>query len=315
MAQPRRNNRSYTPYTQHYSIYRRKQQTNQLPNAVEENTPTTETNRTQSVGNSRLKNADRIALLGVIVNAILAVFTYLLYQLSISAATSAKISADAAKKSADLQKTALDSQFIAKKESDATDRIKEDRATALFTLQKNTYALNKSDSKKRFDKDTTSIGLQIQALRDSREQFIKQNEPYLKVFIDSIYYKFNQLKFDYTIINLSNSQAKIISEKSGIKVAPFDPLAGFKIDSDIPNLLYVIKETPQSKTMTIKEINKDEIKWVLNGSYSIYWNCIFEYENLITGEKREYAFNVKFKKLDGNRGTYQSFSKNENRSK
>jgi hypothetical protein len=111
-----------------------------------------------------------ISLLMVVVTAILAYYTWRVFNQTTAqtiqatrSADAAKISADAAKKSANLQKQALDSQIVAKKQSDKADAKKEERDIATFNLQKK------------------GLDGQIASLKETQKEFDIENRPLIQI--------------------------------------------------------------------------------------------------------------------------------------
>ncbi len=298
---------------------RNKPPANTVNNLPQEQEHTTQENIAPEEKKKAWKAADTIAIVAILINAMMFAATYMLFheaavqtKVATKSSDAAKISAEAAEKSANLQKQALDSQISAKKQSDLSDAKKYERDTALFNLQKQAFAINKRDVNERFKRDTTAIGLQIRALKQNADQFTQQNEPYLKVAIDSVFIRYGKLGFDYTILNLSNTPARVIGENASVEVSAFKPLTFRYYEPVSPGEFYVIKESPQPKEFTLINCTPDQIKWVMNGTYSIYWNCTFKYINMVSDEKRIYAISAKITRR-GKNAPYQEFSENSNK--
>jgi len=263
--------------------------------------------------------ADTIAVLALLVAVAMTVVTYQLFKQTLTStkaatdsADAAKVSSTATKKSADLQKLALDSQISAKKQSDASDVKKFQRENDLFELQKKSYASNEKDRIARFKRDTVAIGLQIKSLKQNQDQFTKQYEPYLKLTVDSIVVRFNKLYVFYTMLNLTNTPVKVVNIKSSAYVRGTQSIIPVKMPEAAPENLYIIKETPQQRFFPIPEANPKEIKFVVSGVWSIFWDVEFEYINQITDEKRCYIVSVKLNKTRGENPPYPVFSRNDN---
>jgi hypothetical protein len=161
---------------------------NQFPQTEKEHNTEQKVNPSQDIGDNKWSRTDKIAVYGVLVSAVLAIVTYLLYTLSISAAGSARISADAAKQSADLQKQALDSQKVYKKQSDISDAAKVKR-------------------------DTDAFNLQIASLNETQKDFEIESRPFVtvgNVVVDTPYLN-KSIKGTAQIVNSGKQPAYIIS--------------------------------------------------------------------------------------------------------
>ncbi|MGZ3754020.1 MAG: hypothetical protein ACXVAY_15145 [Mucilaginibacter sp.] len=275
-------------------------------------TPDDKSNR-----NARIANV--IAGIALVVSAILAWYTYKVFEIASSQKDSVKKSADASMLSAQTAQNTLNetkryNDSYLKSETDAFNEAKRYNDGSL-NIQQNAFDSNNKESKERFKRDTMALGLQIKALKQSNEQFVKQNEPYLKVEIDSVYVQYGQLKVRYYIINLSNTPVRVIGEKTEAQIAVTPPVKKGAFNDRLDGITYITKESPQQKIFTLRNITKEAIEMANDGTYSIYWNAVFEYVNEITDEKRLYTISVKINKTNGRNPPYQSFSDNTNKTR
>ncbi|WP_295671751.1 hypothetical protein [uncultured Mucilaginibacter sp.] len=267
--------------------------------------------------------SDLISLGMLIVTTFLAFFTFQLYNTAVKDSRTADTSA----------KAAVFAAIIAKQTFDATKRYNDSSLaiqqkvfgetkeynTGSFDIQKRAFEGSSLDSKERFKRDTTALGLQIQSLKQNQKQFIKQNEPYLQVYIDSIsinksIINYKRADIFYTLVNLTPIPVKIISQK-GNEIFSFKPPVNISnaplVDAGDINY-YVIKESPQNRKLTITtNLYEEDIKNIMEGKWSTYWIDEISYENLISGKIKTYKFSVKITRFN-NRGTYSEFINNDN---
>jgi len=276
------------------------------------------------IDDKKWTRSDKIAAFALVISVIMAYATFRLFQQSLTqskaATDSAKaaITADSLSKvyndsTLKIQRVSLDSQISAKRQSDIAAAIKSRNDSDLFRLQKLSVENNSKDMQERFIRDTTAIGLQIKALRQNQDQFIKQNEPYLQIYIDSLHFIGNRVQIVYTLVNLTPIPVKIIKQVSKVRFSPIEPIINDKdliISSDIN--YYVIKESPQNRTITVNDtLSVNERKWIIDASNFTYWKAIFSFQNLISGKIKTYSFYVKLTKLKDKR-TYPDFISNDN---
>lgn len=266
--------------------------------------------------NNIAQRANLISIFTGVVNFFLFCCTVYLvsisYEQANSADNSAKIAKETFKADTAYNNINIKHQKQADKSSDSVYRVRSKRDKELFDLQKRTYISNDSDMKERFKRDTQALNLQIATLKQNNDQFVKQNEPYLKVTIDSIYSRFNMLYFAYSISNLTNTPVRIIGEKSDTQVLDSNPMVNRTLADVFNGVIYVTKETPQPKYMTLHDVSNTLIDRANSGQCIIYWKAQFEYENQITGEKRLYKITVNMQKIRGVNPPYQAFAQNDN---
>ncbi|MEO8948324.1 MAG: hypothetical protein ABI308_07935 [Mucilaginibacter sp.] len=196
--------------------------------------------------------------------------------------------------------------------TDSIDSVRESREQDLFKLQHEAFAETKRYDKEKFDNDTVALNLQIKALKQSNDQFVKQNEPYLKVTVDSVTIRFNQLYVFYTVSNLSNTPAMIVSVNTVADIGIYDPALRLAKGTKSNKNIYVIKETPQPNFFPIANYTDDQKKFVNTGLWSVFWDADFEYINQVTNEKRHYIISVKINKTRGDNPPFVDFKTNDN---
>lgn len=256
--------------------------------------------------------ADVIAFLMLLVTAALAWFTFGLYQSATEDSGTAKTAATISQQTFDASKKYNDSSLAI--QAKLFDETKTYNRGSL-DIQQKSFVGNNKDNKERFIRDTTALGLQIKSLKQNQAQFIKQNEPYLQVYIDSMGVAANNtIQIFYTIVNLTPIPVKIIAHKSAGTAwnSPPPPIAPDKMAGSIDNNYYVIKESPQSRKYTFPIKLEDKIAQnVKNGTMFFYWISEIKYQNLISQKTKSYIFEVKLTKLK-NGATYTDFISNDN---
>lgn len=280
-------------------------------------TPHQQVISTNDKGNRNARIANFIAGMALVVSAVLAWYTYKVFEIASSQKDSVKKSADASMLSAQTaQNTLIETKryndSYLQSQANAFNEAKRYNDGSL-TIQKNTFESNNKDSKARFTRDTAALGLQIKSLKQSQEQFVKQNEPYLQVYIDSMVVN-KKTEILYTIVNLTPIPVKITSQRGTGTVSKTKPTnskdAVLISGTDIN--YYVIKESPQGRKLTLpQEFTNDDIKIMKDGEASVYWINEISYQNLISGKIKTYTFYVKLTKLKNGR-TYTDFFTNDN---
>ncbi|WP_214070318.1 hypothetical protein [Mucilaginibacter sp. dw_454] len=267
--------------------------------------------------------ADTIAVFALIVGVVMAVVTYNLFSISQYQAQSVIDAGNAAKTSATIARNTLtetqrfnsltlSNQQKSDRKSDTTESIKRKNDKATFELQQKVYTNSINDAKKRFYIDTQTLHLQIKGLKQTQDQFTKQYEPYLKLNVDSIIVRFNKLYIYYTMFNLTNTPVKVVSIESTAYIRGTESIIPVKMPSPASESMYIIKETPQIRFFSIPYATTDEIKYVVTGLWSVFWDVEFEYINQITDEKRRYIVSVKLNKTRGENPPYPTYKKNDN---
>jgi hypothetical protein len=261
--------------------------------------------------------ANIVAIGVLVVTSILAWYTYRLYKNASDDSAIARKSANAATSSALIAQKTFEAT---KKYNDSSLAIQQKAfgVTEFYnkgslTLQEKAIKSNDIDSKERFKRDTAALGLQIQSLKQNQQQFIKQNEPYLQVYIDSIQFINKKERIVYTMVNLTPIPVKIIAQKAMVWKTPIEPVSkesDLLVGADIN--YYVIKESPQTRVLTSSDtLTSQEIKWIIDGYHFTYWKAEFKFQNLISTKIKTYRFMVKLTKLKDKR-TYTDFIYNEN---
>jgi hypothetical protein len=291
MAQKTRRNQQYKPSRQIHKSYRPSQLVNELPKAEEE-TSERKTDTSQNIRDNEWSRVDRIAVWGVVVNAILALFTFLLFMLTRDSTISATKSANAAVTADSIARIELDSQKSAKKQSDAAEAVKQKRADDLFNLQK------------------TSVGKQIESLKETQRQFTLGNDPVLQFNQDTTRMRIKadrKIVFFYQITPLGSIPIKmnrfgfraVVSNKGDsakiIKAALMRP--NLKMEETTE---YLSKVPTNPKYIDIPDPNNAIRTEFLKGNYVLFFFGRVEYINYLNNKKRYYDYVAELKSAKGN---------------
>lgn len=322
MAAPNRGNQRGKPKNNPVHSKPLPDQGKQLIDAKEENESENNSNTHHPttawwVNMKKWERADIINVGMLIVTTLLMLFTYRLYKTAIHDSDTADTSAKAATNAA----TIAQQTFEATKRYNDSSLVIQKRFfeetkgynKGSLHIQQEAFVSNTKDSKERFTRDTTALGLQIKSLKQNQEQFIKQNEPYLQLYIDSEKFIGATGQIFYTLVNLTPIPVKITSVKSAIQCQPKQPveLPETMLNKSFDINYYVIKEAPQGRRADFFNVPDTVNKFVNNGAYFTYWQVIFKYQNLISGKQKTYRLRVKLTKLK-NKRTYADFIYNDN---
>jgi hypothetical protein len=248
-----------------------------------------------------LSNADRISFFSVFVNAIIAIATLAIVTATIHQSRNSDKSVDLSErvfKSTDssnkitilkteqfddttlsMQKQSLDSQIAAKKESDTADAGKLIREIALFKLQK------------------TADSTQIAALKETQNEFNKQNDPYLQIDLvnQEPEFKDGVFKIYFEISNLRETPVKILERKGGVYTKKASKVVNYgdvKLH-DVGDLnAYVIKGSPLQRKGFGYNFRQTEIDSINNGAMNVFLIINIKYKNLISNEIKYYACDI-----------------------
>lgn len=230
--------------------------------------------------------ANTIGWIAIGINALLAYYTYLLFNKTREANQTAK---DA------LKQTVIANDMTAKSLEDARKQRVEDRAREIVN-----DSINFKKDSLNNDLIKKSINAQIASIKETQRQFEIGNEPYLQSEMPIFTSGFEvgqPTEVEYQIQNLGNYPVKIL--KMGLvvatKVVPPDfsevyasnPIGGMQnyyVINGIPNSPY------RSNTTALTE---NQVANVKSGKWFVYTIGFVKYQNLVTKKIREYRFMTK----------------------
>ncbi len=251
------------------------------------------------------KPFDIIGLLGILINLILAVGTFLLYN---EATKQSRISQQSADAAAEAARQAQQSNTL---------------STNNYNLAKEVFERSEKSSKETFKLSQRSVRAQIQSINESQLQFNIANEPVLTVTNISPQPleigKSPVIKYDIT--NLKEVPVKIISEQS-ISSITFNPtrleyiktiLAKREKENGLHSInSYVVKGTPLAKiSVSPDHLDTLNLNLIVKSGYCFYLYGFVKYKNLANGRIRNYWYVLRLKSLQ-NRGVLIDFLCNEN---
>ncbi len=227
--------------------------------------------------NTKIRIADKIAIYGLIINIVLAIFTYLLFK---EATSSTKIANDAVQE-------ARRSNSISEKN---------------YVLAKDAFEGSKKSGEEASRIAEKLLNTQINSLKENQQQFKIGNEPYLNIASSSIevFEVGKPLLTKIKVENLGRYPCKVIDCKTLITIRitapPFSELNKIAHDySDILNK-YILNDNPvPSPFGTIVPISENQISIVTKSNYFIFFTGYIKYKNIITNKIKTYKFQLKMK--------------------
>ncbi|MBX9734326.1 MAG: hypothetical protein K2X37_09715 [Chitinophagaceae bacterium] len=212
---------------------------------------------------NKIATADKIAILGLIVNIVLAVFTYLLFK---EATNSTKIATDA------FQEARRSNSISEKNYQLAKDAFEESQKTG----QQATQLANKS------------LETQIGTLKENQKQFSISNEPFLSIASANIelFEVGKPLLSKIKIENLGNYPCKVIDCKTiiTIRIIPPEFKEVFKIAPSYNDILnkYILHDNPvPSPFGTTIPLNENQVAVVSSPFLVQFKSRIFSFHSLI----------------------------------
>lgn len=231
-----------------------------------------------------------IALGMLIVTAILAIYTYELYNTAAKDSKTADTSASAANQSAKIAQQTL-------------TEIKEYNTES---LNKQQASLDKSDvaNKKNFDRIDKSLDIQDSSLRETRREFEVNNAPYLQIKVVDVSKteKGKPINISIETENLGAYPAKIesssIYEATKTISVPIDEAErDFKKDARaiLPDGSYVAKGTPMTHEYLglVSPLSDTQYEMLMAEKWSIFIEGTVNYKNLANGQRKVYKYIIK----------------------
>lgn len=217
--------------------------------------------------------ADKIAISGLFINIVLAVFTFLLFK---EATSSTKIATDA------VEEARRSNSISEKNYKLAKDAFEESKKSAAIA--------NKTNE------------TQINSIKENQKQFKVGNEPYLSIYSPKIEkFEIGQpILTRFEIENLGKYPCKITEAKvvTAIRISPPKFEDVFTNDPNYSDIInkYVVNgvklSAPFGTTLGAKD---NQIIGVKNGAYFIYLTGYIKYKNLISNKIKTYKFQLKMK--------------------
>lgn len=226
--------------------------------------------------------ANIIAVLGFIINLILAIFTYFLYEKTVEANGMSKI---AIGESVNANKIAREANIESKRANSIND-----------TLLRYTRESNKSSDSlnaKSMDLSKQSVSAQLDAMRQDKDQFLTLNRAFLAIdqvrVIDSIKAG-KQINISYRITNPGTYPAELIESCNVVYIAP-------KRRHDLENQIYtrdvsgfVTKEVWMNASLKMTTpLTSFDVEILKNKENQIYFLFDGIYLDQLTNKKKRYS--------------------------
>jgi len=233
-----------------------------------------------AVDNKEAKRANRYALFGILINALLFLIT-----LSALAVTcqSVEIANEALKDSRQNQKIADERKRI----DDSTSHVKD-------SLNYNVDTSSLGTSQK-------SLNAQVNSIKETENQFQIDNEPILEVVTTAypILKENQESSIAIDVFNLGKYPCRILDMiiLTAYKIAPPNFKEVYTLGKNHVAGLneYITNQKNIHETILVPKIfSKSHIESLQSGQYSIYlWGTI-KYQNLVTKKMKEYNFIIKY---------------------
>lgn len=244
--------------------------------------------------------ANTIAIIGLLVNIILAVFTYMLFR---EANNATHVATDALKTT---------------QESVKESKRANDIAQANLILAQQSAKENNIVSNENLGLSKQSLGAQINSINESQKQFYASNNPYLQFevsYLDDPVIG-QGMNMQGVLKNVTQIPAKVISQRYSLyysgEVYPYEK--NLRLIDNIGNI-YAVNGIPSTMYYTIeKNVDAKSVAF-LNGDAFIIMHSEIRYINLITNKERAYKFILKMKKKPGFQlpnDLFTQFTYNEN---
>lgn len=237
--------------------------------------------------------ANKIAIFGLLINLILAIFTYLLFQKTVEAN---KTSQSALKESS----RANDISALALADSRKADSISEIKDSISYNLSKSQYEASREKDSISMLLAKQSINAQINSLKETQNQFTLENLAYIECtdFTFVTFESNKEPKIAFRISNVGKVPVKITKFKLGffykstIGYNPDGYLATIIYDP-YPTSFYVTKESPRIQNFTgFDKIPTAQYDAIKKEELGMFFCGEIQYTNEINNKKMKYIFNA-----------------------
>ncbi|OQB62264.1 MAG: hypothetical protein BWX95_01526 [Bacteroidetes bacterium ADurb.Bin141] len=226
---------------------------------------------------TKIVTTDVIAIGGLFVNILLAIFTYLLFK---EATSSTKIATDAVEE-------ARRSNSISEKN---------------YQLAKVAFEESKKSGQEATQLANKTLETQIGTLKENQKQFNISNEPLLSIVNSNIELleAGKPLLSKVQVINLGNYPCKVIECKTviTIRIAAPNFKEVYQVESTYSDILnkYILRDNPvPSPFETSLPLNENQVLMVKTGDYFVYMTGFIRYKNIISNKIKTYKFQLKMK--------------------
>lgn len=250
------------------------------PKTPEQQTQTVKKEDTKAITEAKkqpLTTADKIAFAGLVVNIILAVFTYLLFR-----------------EATNSTKTANEAVAEARRSNSISEKN--------YALAKDAFDESKKSGQEATQLANKSLETQIGSLKENQKQFSISNEPFLSIASSNIelFEVGKPLLSKIKIENLGNYPCKVIECKTiiTIRIVPTDFKEVFKIEPSYSDILnkYILHDNPvPSPFGTIIPLNENQVTMVKEANYFVFLTGYIKYQNIISKKIKTYKFQLKMK--------------------
>lgn len=224
-----------------------------------------------------ISTADGIAFTGLLVNIILAIFTYFLFR-------EATIST----------KTANDAVAEARRSNTISEKN--------YALARDAFEESKKSGQEANQLASKFLETQIGILKENQKQFNISNEPYLSIANPNVelFEVGKTVLSKIQIVNLGNYPCKVIECKTviAIRITAPDFKEVYRIEPTYTDLLnkYILRDNPVPSVFgTNVPLNENQLLAVKTANYFVFLTGFIRYKNIISNQVKTYKFQLKMK--------------------
>jgi hypothetical protein len=244
--------------------------------------------------NKTALTANVIAIVGLFINLVLAIFTYLLFQKTVEATEISQKALVQSTRANDISAQALAGSRRADSLSDIKDSVS-------YEFSRKQYLDNRKKDSITIAMTRQSVDAQISSLRETQNQFQIENLAYIECadFVFTNFETNKQPRLSFKIANIGRAPIQVMKFKfflyySGATIGfnpegylnpiPYDPL---------PTSFYVTKEFPRTQYFTSSDIMPvEEFNNIKNEKILMFFCGEIKYVNQMNLKKMKYTFNV-----------------------
>jgi len=237
--------------------------------------------------------ANKIAIVGTIINLTLAGMTYLLFQKTIEANKTSQLALKESARANDISAQALADSRRADSVSDIKDSIS-------YTLTKSQYENSRKKDSINIAMTKQSVETQINSIKETQTQFQLENLAYIECtdFTFKTFESNKQPQILFRISNVGKVPVKITKFKLGFFYKPAigynpDGYLGTLIYDPYPTSFYVTKESPRIQNFTgFDKIPNAQYDAISKEELGMFFCGEIQYTNEINNKKMKYIFNA-----------------------
>ncbi len=238
-------------------------------------------------------SANKIAIFGTLINAVLAGLTFMLFQKTVEANRISQLALTESTRANDISTQAL-------KDSRKADSISVFKDSVISAFNERQYLNGREKDSITISITRKSLESQINSLRESQKQFQIENLAYIECsdFNFASFESNKEPKIAFKIQNVGRVPVKVMGFKLGFfyrNTIGFNPDGYLKTLAyeSIPTTFYITKETPRIQFFTAYDkISALHFDAVSKGVLALFFCGEIKYVNEMNGKKMKYIFNA-----------------------